>query len=618
MTRRYQQWMALLALVGLLVTSVPTFAQDPLPPLVVFVEDTQLQTASATDPGPDGVTRLIQIFESLGARTAWIRLSEPIPDDAQILVLVRPVRTLPVPYLARLWTHLARGNHLLLAIDPSGPLTPKPDKPVAINTEKSNGGLSALLMLVYGVGLRDTFLAEPWFTHAIIADQRTAFSRVFAEDVVSHAVTDPLVAYDLPVQVWGARSLAVEPLGPHSTAVPLLYTETAYGETAKEVFSTQEPLTPLEVNIGSDEQGRLLVGALAENTLSGSRLVVLGDSEIVQNDFGLAVDANTQQPLHWGDRLLVERIAAWLLDRPVESWPTLPASFTRLTVDGRVEEWADRPVLKEDLDDIAPPPKIADIQQVRAFYDDAYLYVLIETAGSPSSGLRATMGIENTWDGETDRVVRCEDERVVEVTASGTMPVSDARCAVSDAIELRLPVRLTGVGGLINELCLAERGGGRRETPLDCVEPPLGLVPLESTMAPLQLMEPAGPYLSVFWTDPVNLRASPGTDAPVVAFLPHGMLLEAVGRTEASDWILVQNAAMEGWLAAVLLRPNFNLADLPVVESSAGTPPAGLQTPLDGAQPTRPSGAPADFLAPMWLDFDQNAFVTQSTQTRRQ
>jgi len=573
--KRQRRWIALLVTVGLLVTSVPTNAQDQLPPLVVFVEDTQLQTASAIDPGPDGVTRLIQIFESLGARTAWIRLSEPIPADASVVVLVRPVRALSVPYLARLWTHLSRGNHLLLAIDPSGPLTPKPDKPVAINTEKSNGGLSALLMLVYGVGLRDTFLTEPWFTHAIIANQRTAFSRVFPEDVVSHAVTDPLITYDLTVQVWGARSLAVEPLGSHSTAVPLLYTETAYGETAREVFSTQEPPAPLEFNIGSDEQGRLLVGALAENTLSGSRLVVLGDSEIVQNDFGLAVDAITQQPLHWGNRLFTERIAAWLLDQPVEGWPTLPASLTRLTMDGRTDDWTDRSVLKEDLDDVALPPQVADIQQVRAFYDDSYLYVLIETAGVPSPGLRATIGVENTWDGETDRVVRCEDERVVEVTDDGVVPVSDARCAVSDAIELRLPVRLTGVGGLINELCLEEHGGGRQDAPLDCVEEPLGLVPLESTTAPLQLMDLQGPYVSVFSTDPVNLRASPGTDTPVVAFLPHGTLLEAVGRTEAGDWIQVQNAAVEGWLAEFLLRPNFNLADLPVVEIVAGVPPAG-------------------------------------------
>ena len=97
---------------------------------------------------------------------------------------------------------------------------------------------------------------------------------------MQHPVTEPVVAYGLPVQLWGARSMRVEPMGLHSYAVPLIYIQTAFGETRPEVFKSQ---APVELNLGPDSVGKLMIGALAENTLTGSRVVVLGDSEMLEN-----------------------------------------------------------------------------------------------------------------------------------------------------------------------------------------------------------------------------------------------------------------------------------------------------------------------------------------------
>ena len=75
----------------LIAPLVPVRAQESQPPLVVFIEDEQLQTSSVLDPGPDGVTRLEQIFQSYGAR-AWLTLSDPLLKDTAVIVIVRPLR----------------------------------------------------------------------------------------------------------------------------------------------------------------------------------------------------------------------------------------------------------------------------------------------------------------------------------------------------------------------------------------------------------------------------------------------------------------------------------------------------------------------------------------------
>ena len=120
MMRRWRlALMLLVMLTGLILPVRAGYAQESQP-VVVFIEDTQLRTASLLDPGPDGVTELEAIFKSLGARTIWLKLDEPLPADAQIVVLIRPLSNLPATSLARIWRHMASGGHLFLALDPSG------------------------------------------------------------------------------------------------------------------------------------------------------------------------------------------------------------------------------------------------------------------------------------------------------------------------------------------------------------------------------------------------------------------------------------------------------------------------------------------------------------------
>jgi uncharacterized protein YraI len=75
------------------------------------------------------------------------------------------------------------------------------------------------------------------------------------------------------------------------------------------------------------------------------------------------------------------------------------------------------------------------------------------------------------------------------------------------------------------------------------------------------------PLVTVYSTqaEAVNLRAQPSTDSAVLDVLVNGRTLAAVGRTESSEWVQVQNAQVTGWLAAFVVRANVEIQTLPVV-----------------------------------------------------
>ena len=274
--------LALICLLMPLLASVASLAQtdDAQSPLVVFVEEPSLQIASVTDSGPDGLTRLAEMFKRLGARTTWQRLRDPLPDDTAVVVLVRPRRVLSADYLARIWQVVGSGKNLLLAVDPQGLL--------GTNTEVANWGLGRLLALDEGISVYNGILIEPWFSNQSFGELFGAFSYGYA-DPGANAITEPLQRYDLPVALWGARPLMIDSLGTDSQAWPLVSALPLYVETATDIFPRGgDPGQPFQLNLDQDRQGQVNVVGIGENHVVGSRVALLGDSEIVQNAYGLA------------------------------------------------------------------------------------------------------------------------------------------------------------------------------------------------------------------------------------------------------------------------------------------------------------------------------------------
>ncbi|MCA9886247.1 MAG: hypothetical protein KC708_24915, partial [Anaerolineae bacterium] len=307
---------------------------DELTTMVVgYVGDLELGVSIAENDGEAGLLRFADIFREYGTELRRISLDNPISSDIDLLLMVHPRQPLNVVQSTYIWQHLERGHHLLLAIDPNSL-----DR---VRTFRSRDGLSQLLFNDYGIRIDDTALIYPWVTENSLVDIRDNWGAVQPESLVSHPVMDPLVRYGVPVFTWFTRSLTVESVGVNSEASVLLYTDHAFGETSTNFSETTD--VSLNFNIGADAQGRLPVAALATNIETGSRVAVLGDSEMIQNLFGMTQRSATNgEPTYPGNRILAERLAGWLLGLSSDHYLPLPVGFTWLALDGDNEDWANR------------------------------------------------------------------------------------------------------------------------------------------------------------------------------------------------------------------------------------------------------------------------------------
>jgi hypothetical protein len=540
----------------LLLMTTFGYAQEETQPLVVFVVDSDLKTASLTDLGPTGLSNLALIFRGLGAQVDYTDLNNPIADDVQVLVLARPLGSFSIVQVVHLWMYLQKGHNLLLAVDPEGYFLGSAN----VNPQVARSGLTTLLNAEYGIALRDSFLVEPWFTSETIVDLNNTFSPTFA-DVVSHPVIAPLAAHDLPVWVWGARSVRVEPFGIDSRAVPLLYSNNGYGESNPGVFRKLRgrnnynlPTAPLEVNIGSDYLGWLNFAALGENTGTGSRIVMLGDSEMIENGYGLAENRDT--PRYSGNRIFAERAAAWLLDISPSQWPALPQGFTWIAIDGTASDWSTSANVAVDEPD-STENTAYDIQQVAAFRDDTYAYLLVETSSTPDRTSHVELQVDVDNDGTPDHTIMAQVESVIALSDAETTVIPDGKMAVRGIIELRLPRRL--VEPTMINVCIADQGGTR-----DCLDQVISPAAVD-TRAPADLGLSQGIFVTISANAPVNLRAGPSTGTTIITTLPDGMRFAALGRNEDATWINVQNAAYSGWLSNTVVVANGDLSSLPVL-----------------------------------------------------
>lgn len=535
----------------------------PTAPLVVFIEESrQLDMASVTVTGPNGVSELAAIFQRLGARTAFARLREPLPEDVSVIVLVRPRRPVPVDYLARIWTRVEQGASLLLAFDPSGHVRASPETPT--------GGLARLLALEYGTPLFAGMLIQPWFTRDSISRLETSFLPALPYPV-SNPVNAPLVAYDLPIMTWGARHVGAELFGVDSAAFPLAYANVAFAETNARALNPANT-DPLELNYGADAVGRLTIGAVGENRRTNTRVALLGDGEMLMNGFGLAFTstAQGQVPLYPGNRVLAQQIAAWLLKVPPENALPLPSGFTWVAIDGERNDWDDSRTPPTAQGESVVNVMSLRIQQARAFRNDSYLYVMIETAATPNPDIQVEFGLDSRGSGSADVFVVANRGGVYLRSADDSLiPLRDAAFAVGSVIEVRIPLRAAGLSSAIPQICLTTAIPLAFPTPPDCMTARIPILNLnERNPADLHIQDGEGLMLTTRTNDTANVRSAPSTNANVVVGLRNGRLLRAIGRNSAGDWVQVENARYTGWISRLVFNANGDVMTLPVVEGT--------------------------------------------------
>ncbi len=527
------------------------YPQTGDPPTVGFVTDNRLRTSSLADVGPDGLSALGQVFFNLGANVVPIGLDEPIPPEVNVVVLVRPQRRLSRVEMAHLTAHISAGGHLLAAVDPGYSL---------VEGERPRDSLTPILAQEFGLVLREGLLIEPWFSVETLGIEDLAVAQLaFTPQAdASHPIIDVVARYDLPVVGWAARPLYAEPFGPGTTGGALFYAERPYAETAGNLFDPETP-DPLEYNIEADPAGRLLIGGYGVNEATGARLVLLGDGEIVQNDFGLGRFGLSNRPLFFGNTLLAERAAAWLLGIPAEDLPPLPDGYTWLSIDGDGEDW------REGAYDLRPAEPntqpIYDVVQVGALFNDFYTYILVEAAAPLDP--TPVVEVEFTVASQVMTLTLANGGVTMTNQDGEQQIVPDAAYAIADAIEMRLPLRVTGQTPDLTRICLIGEGAAV-DASRECVETPPTVLIVEE-LDPVPMRNYSGPSGSVRTVADINLRSGPD-----LAFSPLGQLsnntpLAVLGIDPSGAWVKVQNARYEGWLATFLIQTNTDLAELPVL-----------------------------------------------------
>lgn len=535
------------------------YGQSTDRPLVLFIEGRDISTSSITNVGDAGASNLQQILVDLDVRVQRITLNEAIPDDADLVVLLGPLRRLFPAQVARLWVYLHQGGNLLLAVDPDNQNVGT----VNVRHQIGNSGLTALLDHEYGIVVGDTFVADHWFTSDSIADFNRTYTLVYP-DTVPNDILTPLVEYDLPVWTWGARHLQVEPFGINGMATPLLYTDTAYGESNPDIFpdargSTDTIPAPLELNLPEDVVGRLNVAASGENRRTGSRVLVLGDSEMLQNGYGLQLIGDA--PRYPGNYVFAQRAIEWLLRMDPSEWSPLPQGLNWIKMDGSGTDWEGSGRIVSDNDTFTAPPAV-DIQQIRTFVDDQFLYLLVETTQPPSPDISAQIQFDTNNDGGIDATIFV-NHAGTQVTSGDGDPVDvlDAIVAYGDGLELRIPYRVVPPQQGIDGVCLS-----LGEQDMDCLTQTID-IPLVTSRAVSDPILEDHLMVIVNSINRVNLRRSPDTAQPPTTTIAKGTVLAALGRDEAGEWVYVENGHDVGWVTTSLLAPNGDLMLLPIVDA---------------------------------------------------
>jgi len=239
------------------------------------------------DFGADGIGTAVSLIKESGFTIQSLNLfvSGSVPDDATAVFLIDQQAPLTAEEVDALASYMAGGGALFIARD-------------AVDTEgrvaAEADGLLPWLQETWGITLRNDLIIDASLAQA---GQTIGLTFVGAQ-YGSSPITQDLDQFGTIFNV--ARSIDSEQLPEGITAVNLITTsDLAWGETNFERMVSSGEVTPDE---GEDATGSLTVALSAQNTASGARLVVFGDTDFLTNSY-------IQQG---GNSFLFENAANWL------------------------------------------------------------------------------------------------------------------------------------------------------------------------------------------------------------------------------------------------------------------------------------------------------------------
>ncbi|HKI54031.1 MAG TPA: GldG family protein [Anaerolineales bacterium] len=218
---------------------------------------------SIDDPSDTSFTKISQALENKNYTVKTLNLeAETIPNDAKVIVLAGPLTPLSTQAVDALKSYLSSGGSLIALEDPL-PFTEFGDK---------TDLLAEYLSSDWGITLNDD----------IIIDTQAPSSAYFATAVqyTPHPITDKMGG--IGVTFPYARSLSISTDIQDVTVTDLYYTtDQAWGETDFASIQANQP----QYDPDNEQVGPMLLAATAENSVTGGRVMVVGNSSF-------AVDSN--------------------------------------------------------------------------------------------------------------------------------------------------------------------------------------------------------------------------------------------------------------------------------------------------------------------------------------
>jgi hypothetical protein len=272
--------------------------------------------ASRFDRSDAGMSRFAGLLRQFGANLYTLEWRTGFPTDADLIVIGGPMNDLAPDQIARLWSYINNNGRVLLLSNPL-PETTRGALP-------ATSGLFQLMWADMGIrALNDYILTEP---PAVEGDAQPASPEATPEPlllppIVRFLTTD--IQPDHPINQGlegelsfsGARSIEVDAAVQGFIVTPLVFSPPEFYGEANYVDFTRSGV--LQYNIGTDtSRGPLPVAAAFENPTTGSRIVVIGDSDFARNGAGLQTSPRYSAGFIYpaNARFLVNAVT-WLVER---------------------------------------------------------------------------------------------------------------------------------------------------------------------------------------------------------------------------------------------------------------------------------------------------------------
>ena len=248
-----------------------------------------------------------------------------------------------------------------------------------------------------------------------------------------------------------------------------------YVETGDQYLShAQQPVARLfELNLDKDQLGQVIVAAFGENTEIGSRVAVLGDGEFCKTATGCRSlpAGHAAFPANY---IMTQRLAAWLLASARRS---VSGAAVRMHLDRARRQYqrlADQRADHARRSRRTPSILSLNIQQVRAVPQRQLPVHEVETVSQANADAQIDLEFDTDWQRSgryhSSRCARAASSRRLAISRRNAVP--DAGMAIGDVIELRLPLRLTGMTPRMVSLCLSSGRELAFPQPPDCIDSP--------------------------------------------------------------------------------------------------------------------------------------------------